>query len=379
MILQKIHLINFRNYQKLSLKLNPHITIFIGKNAQGKTNLLESIYMLALTKSNRGGMEEDYIRFGSGGAKVKGTVKQDLVLKDLELRLSHDGKGKRVFYNQDEVKRISDYISLMNVILFTPDDLDIIKGSPSTRRNLLNIEISQISKRYLDAHNQYNKILKTRNEYLKIIYTNALADESYLTILTDKLVQKAILIYQDRWNFLNEINREIDIIYEKITGFKHLHIKYLPNLEFSSFGEEDIGIALKNKFLANKKREESQGITLFGPHRDDFAFYLEDKDLKIYGSQGQQRLAVIAFKLAEITIFYKKTGTYPILLLDDLFSEIDKTKKNQLLKYIRGEMQTIITATDLSDMRKDLLVDATIYEVIDGVVMEKVGKKNGRK
>ena len=324
-------------------------------------------------------MEEDYIRFGSGGAKVKGTVKQDLVLKDLELRLSHDGKGKRVFYNQDEVKRISDYISLMNVILFTPDDLDIIKGSPSTRRNLLNIEISQISKRYLDAHNQYNKILKTRNEYLKIIYTNALADESYLTILTDKLVQKAILIYQDRWNFLNEINREIDIIYEKITGFKHLHIKYLPNLEFSSFGEEDIGIALKNKFLANKKREESQGITLFGPHRDDFAFYLEDKDLKIYGSQGQQRLAVIAFKLAEITIFYKKTGTYPILLLDDLFSEIDKTKKNQLLKYIRGEMQTIITATDLSDMRKDLLVDATIYEVIDGVVMEKVGKKNGRK
>lgn len=379
MILQKIHLINFRNYPKLSLKLNPHITIFIGKNAQGKTNLLESIYMLALTKSNRSGSEQDYIRFGSSMAKIKGTVKQDRILKDLELWLSCEGKGKRVFYNQDEVKRISDYISMMNVILFTPDDLDILKGSPSIRRNLLNIEISQISKSYLDAHNQYNRILKTRNEYLKIIYTNGLADDGYLAILTEKLVQKAILIYQARWNFLNEINQEIATIYETITGFQHLHIEYLPNVEFASFQETDIYTTLNKKFLSNRKREESQGVTLFGPHRDDFSFYLGDLDLKIYGSQGQQRLAVIAFKLAEITIFYKKTGTYPILLLDDLFSEIDKTKKNRLLKYICGEMQTIITATDLSDMKRDLLMDATIYEVIDGTLREKVGKKNGRK
>jgi len=377
MKLQKISLVNFRNYEKLSLKFNPHVTIFIGKNAQGKTNLLESIYMLALTKSNRKGLEENFIRFGSYKAKIKGTIKQDRIYKDLEVQLFN--QSKKVFYNNNEIRKISDYISYMNVILFTPDDLDIIKGSPSVRRNLLNVEISQISKKYLNAHNLYNKLLKTRNEYLKLLYTNSLSDETYLNILTEKLIDQAITIYQERHAFLEQINENIASIYEQITGFKNLKIKYLPNLEISSFVNEDIAKTLEKKLNSNRKKEEILGTTLYGPHRDDFAFYLNDKDLKVFGSQGQQRLAVIAFKLAEITIFYKKTNTYPILLLDDLFSEIDRSKKNQLLKYISGEMQTIITATDLSDMKKSLLEDATIYEVKNGIIREKVGNKNGRK
>lgn len=275
MILRKINLFNFRNYSKLSLTFSPHLNIIVGDNAQGKTNILESIYILALTKSYRSGLESNFIKFGKEQTKIKGTIKLDHIIKDLEIDVSI--KDKKVFLNQTEIKKISDYISNLNVILFTPDDLDIIKGSPSIRRNLLNIQMSQISASYLKNYNEYNKILKTRNEYLKILYLNQIADYSYFHILTEKLIEKATAIYIKRKEYIDKINQEIASIFENITGLSGLIVKYEPNLELGNFQETEIKDKLRKVFDSNYKRELMQGMTLFGPHRDDFSFFGSSK------------------------------------------------------------------------------------------------------
>ncbi|MEG1494822.1 MAG: DNA replication/repair protein RecF [Bacilli bacterium] len=370
MILTKLNLINFRNYHKLNIKLNPYINIFIGKNAQGKTNILESIYILAITKSHRLALEDNYIKMGEDQAQVVGTVKAGKIIKDLKIVFNKT--GKKVFLNNNEIRKISNYITNLNVIIFSPDDLDIIKGSPQIRRSLLNIEISQISQLYIQYYNEYNKILKNRNEYLKILYVNHLGDESYLDILDEKLVSRAISIYQFRSKFLTRINTKIANIFKTITGISNLYIKYDSNIDLVDFSEEEIKTKFYKKLRENRKREIIQGTTLFGPHRDDFLFFLDENNLKYYGSQGQQRLAVISFKLAEIDIFKEDTKTNPILLLDDILSEIDFEKKNKLLKYIENDVQTIITTTDLGNIQKKTLSQAKIFIVDNGTVIEKV-------
>ncbi|MEG1351221.1 MAG: DNA replication and repair protein RecF, partial [Bacilli bacterium] len=188
MIFLKIYelkLVNFRNYSKLSIKFNNNVNIIIGKNAQGKTNILESIYMLAITKSHRLIKETNIIKEGQKKFIIEGHIKKGQINKTL--KLTYQEKLKEIFINKTKINKISDYIGNFNIIMFTPDDLEIVKGSPNVRRNLLNIEISQINKNYLKIYNEYNKILKTRNEYLKILYTNSLSDKRYLDILTDKL------------------------------------------------------------------------------------------------------------------------------------------------------------------------------------------------
>ena len=369
MILSKISLLNFRNYSKLSLAFDRHLNIIVGDNAQGKTNILESIYILALTKSHRMGLEANYIQFGKDHTKIKGTIKVDRVLKDLTIELSE--KEKHVFVNQTEIKKISEYIANLNVILFTPDDLEIIKGSPSIRRNLLNIQMSQISKSYLKIYNEYNKILKTRNEYLKMLYINNLADENYLNILTDQLIEKAIYIYKKRKEYIDLINQKIATIYQNITDLEGLMIHYEPNVDFVAFEDEELRSKLRSIFQKNYKRELMQGMTLYGPHRDDFSFYLGAIDLKFYGSQGQQKLAILSYKLSEVDVFTEVTGTHPVLLLDYIFSEIDIKKRNRLLKYIDQDIQSIITTTDLKNIQKKVLEHATIFEIKQGSIVKK--------
>ena len=370
MILTKISLLNFRNYKKIDLKLSKGVNIFVGNNAQGKTNILESIYLLALTKSHRLGIENTLIKIGEEKAKIKGTVKDDKIFRDLEVQL--EKQQKKVLVNRTEIRRIADYITNLNVIIFTPDDLNIIKDSPQIRRNLLNIEMSQLSRSYIQLYNEYSKILKNRNEYLKRMYINHLSDEKYLHILDEKLIERAIRIYQCRRSFLDRINQKIGVIYQNITGVSGLSIYYEPNIELSTFTSEEITKKMQFKLSANFDRELSQGTTLYGPHRDDFSFYLDDENMRFYASQGQQRLAIICFKLAEIEIFKEDTDTMPILLLDDIFSEIDRKKKNKLLKYIENDIQTIITTTDLKDIQKSVLQNAKIFDVRGGFVTERV-------
>ncbi|MEG1596705.1 MAG: DNA replication/repair protein RecF [Bacilli bacterium] len=383
MIFLKIYelkLVNFRNYSKLSIKFNNNVNIIIGKNAQGKTNILESIYMLAITKSHRLIKETNIIKEGQKKFIIEGHIKKGQINKTL--KLTYQEKLKEIFINKTKINKISDYIGNFNIIMFTPDDLEIVKGSPNVRRNLLNIEISQINKNYLKIYNEYNKILKTRNEYLKILYTNSLSDKRYLDILTDKLIERAIIIYKNRYEFIDKINSNITTIYNEITNFTDLKINYITNIEIfnkKDFNDETIKRNLLDKFKKNYKKELTYGTTLYGPHRDDFLFNFKGNDLKIYGSQGQQRLAIIAFKLSEIPIFLEATGYKPILLLDDIFSEIDKIKKNKLIKFINNDMQVIITTTDLVNINKKLLVGANIYKIDEGKIIIKGEINNGKK
>ena len=342
------------------------MNIFIGENAQGKTNILESICVLALTKTYRYGVEPNLITFDKEKAKISAKVRKNGLINKLEINL--DQNSKKIMVNNDEIRRISEYISNLNVIMFTPEDLEIIKGSPQIRRNLINMELSQISKKYLNTYNEYNKILKMRNEYLKLLLTSSIADKNYLDIITDKLIEKAITIYQERKKYLDFINEKINEIYKNITRDEILSVKYEPNVNIINFSYGELKEVLLKTFNNNYKKELNYGMTMFGPHRDEFSFYLNDKNLKLFGSQGQQKIAVLSFKLAEIDIFKEYSGSNPVLLLDDIFSELDIKKRNKLLDYINGDIQSIITTTDLKNIRKINLEDAYIFEIKNGVV-----------
>ena len=344
------------------------MNIFIGDNASGKTNILESIAILGLTKSFRNGLDSDVIKFGKKKALIEGRVLNNKQIRDLKIEFLE--KEKDIFVNNKKITKYASYISNLNIVIFTPNDLDIIKGSPSIRRNLLNMTLSQISYSYLVTYNEYNKILKTRNEYLKILFTNGIADKTYLDVLTDKLVEKAVFIYQERYKYLSLINSYISDIYNNITEDKRiLEIEYSPNISINSYEEKDLREVLFSTYNKNYRRELSSGMTLFGPHRDDFYFIMDNNiDMKIYASEGQQKCAVLAYKLASIPIFKENNGSSPVLLLDDIFSELDLNKRNKLLKYVSKDIQSIITTTDLKNISKKTLNDAIIFRVNDGKV-----------
>ena len=379
MKINRIKLVNFRNYSNVVVSFNKKMNIFIGDNAQGKTNLLESIVILALTKSHRVGNNFNIIKFGKSKSKITGVVKNNKIISKLSLEI--DNEGKKVMVNGNNIKKIADYISYLNVIVFTPDDLEIVKGSPNIRRNLLNIELSQISKEYIKIYNEYNKLLKTRNEYLKVLFENNIADKAYLDILSDKLIEKAIFIYQKRKEYINLVNIYINKYYKYITGSDGVVVKYIPNITLEDYDYESIRKKLKHTFKKNYLKELNYGMTIFGPHRDDFYFEYKGNDLKFYGSQGQQKLAILSFKLAEISIFKEFTRTSPVLLLDDIFSELDVKKRNKLLKIINeDDIQSIITTTDLRNINKKyielsdvkrLITKAYLFKVSNGIIERK--------
>ena len=371
MYLSKIELSHYRNYKKEKIKLSDKINIFIGDNAQGKTNILESIYILALTKSHRVGFENNIIQDGFQTCKINGSLKDNKTFKELKIIINQD--NKKVSINNKEIKKIADYISNMNVIMFCPNDLDIVKGSPQIRRNLLNIEISQLYPLYVNYLNEYNKILKNRNEYLKQMNINGMTDNRYLDILNEKLVERGCDIYLYRKKYIDYINSKINDIYKNIIGIDGLEIIYETNIDIDNYDINNIREIFLKKLKSNIKRELIQGMTLYGPHRDDFSFMLEKQDLKFYGSQGQQRLAIVSFKLAEVSLFKEEKGTSPILLLDDIFSELDIKKRNKLIKYIPDDIQTIVTTTDLKNIQKRIVNSSKIFIVKNGTITEKAG------
>ncbi len=368
MIIRSLRVTNFRSYDRFNITLGSKMNIFIGNNASGKTNILEAIAILGLTKSFRNGLDSDVIKFNRKKASIEGRILNNRQIKDLKIDFLD--KNKDIYVNSKKVQKYADYLSNLNIIVFTPNDLDIIKGSPNIRRNLLNMTLSQISYSYLVTYNEYNKILKTRNEYLKILFTNGIADKSYLDILTDKLVEKAVLIYQERYEYLSLINNYISDIYRNITeDIRIIKIEYKPNIIINSYDIESIRRSLSDTYKKNYKRELNAGMTLFGPHRDDFNFIMDNNtDMKIYASEGQQKCAVLSYKLASIPIFKENNGTNPILLLDDIFSELDLNKRNKLLKYVSKDIQSIITTTDLKNISKPTLNNAVIFKVNDGKV-----------
>lgn len=360
MKIEQIHLKHFRNYQDLHIDFNKKINVFVGDNAQGKTNIIESIYALAITKSHRTHVDTDLIQQGEKCVKIKGVIKRDSQDDKSELEIMINGKGKKVSINKKPIRKISDYISYFNVIIFHPDDLEILKGSPSQRRKFLNIEIGQLDNRYFVILNNYNSILKNRNEYLKTISIDNY-DHNYLDILNDQLANHAVKIYTYREEFINSINKALDGVNDKIKGFDKINITYEPSIPLGD--AENIRNNLLHKYQANLQRDIFLSQTVVGPHRDDFVFFVNDRKAKEYGSQGQQRLAVLCLKLAEIEIFKKQKAEYPVLLLDDVFSELDCHKRHGIVKYFSKKMQIMITTTDLSDIEKTMLKNANIFLV----------------
>jgi len=365
----KIKLINYRNYSKLQLKFDKHLNILIGNNAQGKTNILESIYVLALTKTHRVGVENNLIKIGESKSVISGTIRKNNIINDLSIELMPE--SKKVFFNDTEVRKLSNYIGNLNVIMFSPDDLDILKKSPNIRRNYLNIELSQLDTTYIKYLNEYNKLLKTKNEYLKSINIKDFKEDLYLDTLNHELVERACKIFEARTNYINLVNSKINNIFNKITKLDNLQITYDYGFDLDNQDALNYKVILTNKIKDNTRREILQGMSLYGPHREDFSFNLDGTDLKFFGSQGQQRLAVISFKLSEIEIFKEITKDEPVLLLDDIFSEIDIKKRNQLLKYVDENVQTFITTTDLKNINKKVVEKAKVFEVHDGNVLER--------
>ncbi len=376
MKIERLKLTNFRNYANLELELNPNINIFIGDNGQGKTNILESIYILSLTKTNRQCQEDEIIKFDEEIAMIEGIIKNDTLIKKKKVAISKN--KKQLFINSKEIHRSRDYIKDFSIISFTPNDLEIVKGSPNIRRNMMNIDISQLHNNYITFLNEYNKIIKIRNDYLKKMNLNGNSDIKYLEIINEELINKAIKIFQFRFDFLNKINKIIASVFKKTTGIDGLSIIYNNSINQENFNEEEIRKKLNNKFKKVLNIELMQGMTTIGPHRDDFSFVINGSDMKYFSSQGQQRMAIIALKISEIYLFKEEKGEYPVLLLDDIFSEIDIKKRNKIIKFLNNDIQTIITTTDIYNINEKILENANIYTVIDNEI-KKGRKKYGRK
>lgn len=363
MFIKNINLINFRNYDKLKLSFEKNVNIIYGNNGQGKTNLLESLYVLAMTKSHRSYIDNNLIKNDKPNLKISGNIYINKYKSKLEIYI--DDKNKHLKIDNNEVKKISDYISKMNIIIFYPDDLQLIKGSPSERRRFLNLELSQLHRDYYILLNDYNKILKIRNDYLKKKKTY---DDTYFKIITNYLIEKSISLYKLRNKFIIKLNDQAEKIYFDLTGIKKFNIKYKTSLNFDNFETSNLKEKLTLEIEKIYEKEIKYKSTLIGPHRDDIEFYIDDENIKTYGSQGQQRMAVLALKLSEIDIFKKYTGNFPILLLDDVFSELDKKKKNNLLKYINNDIQVLITTTDLTNINKKLLNKSKLIKIEDGQI-----------
>lgn len=367
MYLKKLYLLHFRNYDNLLLTLHNGINIIYGENAQGKTNLLESIYVLAMTKSHRSFIDNNLIQNGSSYSQIKGQLHQDDIDNTYEVII--ENKKKSIKINDNTIKSVSDYISNINIIIFYPDDLDLIKSSPLIRRRFINSELGQLDGKYLNILSDYNKILKMRNDYIKLINQGESYDENYFNIITDYYIDKSIKLYQERYNFVNLLNEQVEKIFKNISGLSNFHILYKNSFDFDSYDYADkMRIQMKNKIKNSYATEIRLKSTLFGPHKDDLEFYIDTKEVKNYGSQGQQRMAVLAIKLSEIEIFKNKTGNYPILLLDDVFSELDYMKKNNLLNYIRDNVQTIITTTELDNISPEIKRHAKLIEINSGKI-----------
>lgn len=370
MYLTKIKLQNFRNYDKEALDLSSSINVLIGENAQGKTNLIESIYFLAMTRSHRSSKDRELINWHKDFSKVEGQLKKKSNKLPLEIILSKAGKTAKI--NHLEQKRLSDYIGQLNVIMFAPEDLSLVKGSPSVRRRFIDMELGQMNKIYLHHLVQYQQILKQRNKLLKEARQRKKFDEMYLDILTEQLAAEGAEVLFNRFQFIKKLNQWAQEIQLDISNNKEsLVIEYKSLTELNNkLTTEEIFQILKKKYKEVESQEIDQGTTTIGPHRDDLIFFVNERNVQTYGSQGQQRTTALSLKLAEIELMYEVTGEYPILLLDDVLSELDDDRQTHLLDSIQNKVQTFITTTSLDGIQMELLNDPLIFCVKNGGIVK---------
>lgn len=364
MRIEALSLVNFRNYARLDLHFSPSLNIIYGNNGLGKTNIIEAIYYLSLTKSYRVNNEKFLVKKNENNMIVKGKIYRRDMISYQEIDIC---KGERVVKINDNTNTlIGDYITRFVVIMFNPRDTRLIDDAPAERRKMLNMEISKIHKDYLLFLTNYNKILKQRNFYIRSMYINGNRTNDFLEILTKKLVEYGLYIAKMREEFINSINQVIGDVYQSIFGSGKLQVKYASVYKNKSKDE------LLKKYQTSFQKELEIGKTLFGIHHDDLVFMLDNEVLKDFGSEGQRKNAVLSFKMAEVKIINEIKGEYPVLILDDLFSELDKDKAGNLVKMLDFGVQTFITTTDLKKIKKKLLSNAKKFEVLEDHIKEEI-------
>lgn len=361
MQVRQLKLVNFRNYKNLSITFSPRYNLIYGNNGMGKTNLIEAIFVLALTKSFRGSLDKVLIMNNENSLNIEGIIKSTI---NSNYKITISKEGKKVKINDNNIRKLSDYISKITVILFNSLDLKMIKDTPSVRRKSLNIDISSMDNYYLKLLSNYNKLLKQRNIFLKSLYINSNTDTTYLDIITDKIITIGIEINNYRADFITKINNYIGSIYEKITEEQGLSLEYHSSLNNKSKEE------LQQIYKKNLQRDIVLGKTEVGIHHDDLVFKLNGQDLKDYGSEGQQKNAIISYKLSEIEFYKEKNDDDPILILDDLFSELDNQKINNLLKILDKNVQTFITTTNIDIVDEKIKKESKKIYVYNGTIKE---------
>lgn len=368
MYIEQLILNNYRNYEQLDITFENKVNVFLGENAQGKTNVMESIYVLAMAKSHRTSNDKDLIRWDEEYAKIEGRVKKRTGSLPMQLVISK--KGKKAKYNHIEQKKLSQYVGNMNVVMFAPEDLHLVKGSPQLRRRFIDMEIGQISPLYLHDSAIYQQILRQRNSYLKLLQSRKTTDETMLDILTEQFIEVATKIIAKRFEFLALIENWAKPIHDGISrGQETLKIVYKPSVDVSEDQQLSKMIEMfEEKYHQSKQREIDRGVTLFGPHRDDLLFLVNDRDVQTFGSQGQQRTTALSVKLAEIELIRSEVGEYPILLLDDVLSELDDYRQSHLLNTIQNKVQTFVTTTNIEGIDHQTLDDASIFQVKSGSI-----------
>lgn len=366
MYVKNLRLINFRNYGSLNIKLNKGVNLFIGKNAQGKTNLLESIYYCATGKSFKTSSDKDIINFKKDVSYIGALLKSQNKEKLIEIKLDRN-KPKIIRINKVELEKHKKLHSGLNVVVFSPEDLRLIKDGPFVRRNFLDTEISQIKPIYGYNINRYNKILFQRNNLLKSKKNN----EHLLDIFDIQLANIGTKIIMERNRFIKELSQESNIIHKKLTNnIENLVLNYITNVTDTKNIENLIEKEFIDRLKRNRKRDLFKGTTGIGPHRDDIKISINDFDTRSFASQGQQRTAVLSIKLAEVEIIKKEKGEFPILLLDDVLSELDEERRKYLISNFNN-LQTIVTSTDVVNIEEMKDINKKIFYIKNGIILEK--------
>ena len=355
MWIKNIKIKNFRNYNQEEINLEKNINIFYGKNAQGKTNIIEAIFLCSLGKSFRAKKDNEMIKLNEENAIVE--IEYEKSDRDGKIKIEI-GNKKNIYLNGIKIKKLSELLGNLNIVIFTPDDINILKGGPQNRRRFLDIMISQLRPNYMHILNLYLKTIEQRNKYLRQIKEEH-KDENLLEIWDEKLAEYAVKIYEYRKEFIEKIIKKINIIHKNITtGEEQIELEYRTECD----NKEKYLQLLKER----RKLDIIKGFTTKGIHRDDFVIYINKKEIKIFGSQGQNRTAMLSLKLAELQVIYDEIGEYPILLLDDFMSELDRTRRKNFLENIEGT-QVIITGTEKLDIENLKYLE---YNVSNGKVLK---------
>lgn len=357
MFVKSLELSNFRNYNTLSMNFKNGTNILYGDNAQGKTNILEAVYLAGTTKSHKGSKDKDMIQLNQEESHIRMFIEKNLIVHRIDMHLKKN-KPKGVAIDGIPIRKSSELFGLINLVFFSPEDLSIIKNGPSDRRRFIDFELCQLDKLYLSYLTNYNKIINQRNNLLKQIGFKPELMET-LSVWDIQLCEFGRRIIKRRTQFILELNEIVYGIHKRLSGGREeLVIKYEPNVL-----SED----METKVEKQREKDVFYKQTSIGPHRDDICFTIKDIDIRKFGSQGQQRTSALSLKLAEIELVRQTIKEEPILLLDDVLSELDRNRQNYLLNSIEG-IQTMITCTGLEEFVANRFQIDKLYRVVEGCV-----------